>query len=641
MEQCRGARAGVTGDPRENPPTSGIVRCDSCLRKSGCGLAGDLNWFALVVFVSLRQYLQGSGLACTEWGGAVVTHWTRVREDLGSIPGSVILISVFRVSRNHSGRMLRWVFNNGHGLFLQFLPQPDILPSLMTSLSTRDAKLNYLPTYLIWRAVSSRWLLVHQTLQLLFQGLLVHQTLQLLLKWVLVHQTLQLLLRWLLVHQTFQLLLQWVLVHKLFIYFSRGCLSIKLSSFFSSGCWSIKLFIYFSRGCLSIKLSSFFSSGCWSIKLFSHFSRGCLSIKLFSFFFGGCWSVKLFSFFSSGCWSIKLSSFFSSGCWSIKLFSLFANGPCISMGYYSNPPNLRKQKTTKEVVRKSIYTSSLPDADESSSENTSEDISTRDDSSDLSVCNVSVPGCKVAECIFCSGRFSDVRGKDSSETDLLTNFQCDNRTEHLPRRRHRGANPRPSDYKSPTLPLSCEGRAPLHHDDNTRTRVNISVFKDGFSRPSSYLAVETMLKRTRPTGWQLRNLKKKSNVKEISSRCSDATTVNMVRVPAGVKHGFSCVGNLADVAIGWRYSRIQFRRPSCLNSLAARHFRLTAPATYRDSDGAVRPLAGTSPARDESYERRYCSGSQPAGAVAWTQDPCSTELQTIRPSSADKQSASY
>ncbi|KAJ8870234.1 hypothetical protein PR048_029252 [Dryococelus australis] len=48
---------------------------------------------------------------------------------------------------------------------------------------------------------------------------------------------------------------------------------------------------------------------------------------------------------------------------------------------------------------------------------------------------------------------------NSSETDLLTNSQCDNRTEHLLRRRHRRTNPRPSDYKSATLPLSYEGRA--------------------------------------------------------------------------------------------------------------------------------------------------------------------------------------
>ncbi|KAJ8865730.1 hypothetical protein PR048_033251 [Dryococelus australis] len=52
------------------------------------------------------------------------------------------------------------------------------------------------------------------------------------------------------------------------------------------------------------------------------------------------------------------------------------------------------------------------------------------------------------------------RAACSSKTDLLTNSQCDKRAEHLPRRKHRGANPRPSDSKSATLPLSYEGRAP-------------------------------------------------------------------------------------------------------------------------------------------------------------------------------------
>ncbi|KAJ8883957.1 hypothetical protein PR048_015813 [Dryococelus australis] len=56
--------------------------------------------------------------------------------------------------------------------------------------------------------------------------------------------------------------------------------------------------------------------------------------------------------------------------------------------------------------------------------------------------------------------FCTLREKDINDhTDLLTNSQCDNRAEHPPRRRHRGANPRPSDYKSATLPLSYEGRA--------------------------------------------------------------------------------------------------------------------------------------------------------------------------------------
>ncbi|KAJ8865710.1 hypothetical protein PR048_033230 [Dryococelus australis] len=48
---------------------------------------------------------------------------------------------------------------------------------------------------------------------------------------------------------------------------------------------------------------------------------------------------------------------------------------------------------------------------------------------------------------------------DEDETDLLTNSQCDNRAEHPSRRGHRGANPRPSDYRSATLPLCYEGRA--------------------------------------------------------------------------------------------------------------------------------------------------------------------------------------
>ncbi|KAJ8888774.1 hypothetical protein PR048_008266 [Dryococelus australis] len=35
MEQSRSENAGQTGDPRENPPTSGVTRHDSHIRKSG------------------------------------------------------------------------------------------------------------------------------------------------------------------------------------------------------------------------------------------------------------------------------------------------------------------------------------------------------------------------------------------------------------------------------------------------------------------------------------------------------------------------------------------------------------------------------------------------------------------------------
>ncbi|KAJ8866479.1 hypothetical protein PR048_032322 [Dryococelus australis] len=53
---------------------------------------------------------------------AVVTHWTRIREDPGSIPGPAILISVFP---NHSRRMLGWVPDKGNG---RFLPNPSTIP---------------------------------------------------------------------------------------------------------------------------------------------------------------------------------------------------------------------------------------------------------------------------------------------------------------------------------------------------------------------------------------------------------------------------------------------------------------------------------------------------------------------------------
>ncbi|KAJ8871794.1 hypothetical protein PR048_028134 [Dryococelus australis] len=48
MERRWNESAGKTGDPRENPLTSGIIRHDSHMRKSGSGPAGDLTGFTLV-----------------------------------------------------------------------------------------------------------------------------------------------------------------------------------------------------------------------------------------------------------------------------------------------------------------------------------------------------------------------------------------------------------------------------------------------------------------------------------------------------------------------------------------------------------------------------------------------------------------
>ncbi|KAJ8888114.1 hypothetical protein PR048_007601 [Dryococelus australis] len=74
-------------------------------------------------------------LNTTERGGAVVTHWTRIREDPGSIPGPAIPVWFFR---NRSRRILGWVPNEGHERFLTHSLLPvQLAPSLMTSPSTR------------------------------------------------------------------------------------------------------------------------------------------------------------------------------------------------------------------------------------------------------------------------------------------------------------------------------------------------------------------------------------------------------------------------------------------------------------------------------------------------------------------------
>ncbi|KAJ8875249.1 hypothetical protein PR048_023144 [Dryococelus australis] len=79
MEQRRNERAGEAGDPRENPPTNGIVRDDSHVRESG-DPAGDLTRFAWVggewsnrrghrdpsAFHNLRMLRLGRATRCQE-----------------------------------------------------------------------------------------------------------------------------------------------------------------------------------------------------------------------------------------------------------------------------------------------------------------------------------------------------------------------------------------------------------------------------------------------------------------------------------------------------------------------------------------------------------------------------------------------
>ncbi|KAJ8898282.1 hypothetical protein PR048_003642 [Dryococelus australis] len=66
MEQRRNGRAEETGDPRENPPTSGIVRYDSHMRKSGSDTAGIES-----VLATLLRRLPGEFiLAASDAAGA-------------------------------------------------------------------------------------------------------------------------------------------------------------------------------------------------------------------------------------------------------------------------------------------------------------------------------------------------------------------------------------------------------------------------------------------------------------------------------------------------------------------------------------------------------------------------------------------
>ncbi|KAJ8893762.1 hypothetical protein PR048_006362 [Dryococelus australis] len=73
IEQRRNERAAETGDPRENPPTNGIVRHDFHIRKCVC------SSHAVAHLIHPRD--------------AVVGVQTSSREDRGSEPGPVILIS--------------------------------------------------------------------------------------------------------------------------------------------------------------------------------------------------------------------------------------------------------------------------------------------------------------------------------------------------------------------------------------------------------------------------------------------------------------------------------------------------------------------------------------------------------------------
>ncbi|KAJ8869874.1 hypothetical protein PR048_028883 [Dryococelus australis] len=69
MEQRRNERAGKTGDPRENPPSSSIGRNNSHVRKSGGDPAGNRTLFAWVGATAIECCRRGEACTAAAGGG--------------------------------------------------------------------------------------------------------------------------------------------------------------------------------------------------------------------------------------------------------------------------------------------------------------------------------------------------------------------------------------------------------------------------------------------------------------------------------------------------------------------------------------------------------------------------------------------
>ncbi|KAJ8879113.1 hypothetical protein PR048_019719 [Dryococelus australis] len=145
--------------------------------------------------------------------------------------------------------------------------------------------------------------------------------------------------------------------------------------------------------------------------------------------------------------------------------------------------------------------------------------------------------------------------KSRDEAALSTNSQCDSRAEHLPRRRHRGANPRPSDFKSATLPLSYEGRAYKSpylqaHFLLSRRRRLVVVTETAVVHD---VAASTTAS-SRPVGW----LQTRQLFRLLASHLGLASSI-----PGGYAPGLPQVGIVPDDTTGlWVFSGIScFLRP--------------------------------------------------------------------------------
>ncbi|KAJ8869871.1 hypothetical protein PR048_028880 [Dryococelus australis] len=85
MEQRRNGGAGETGDPRENPPTSGVVRHDSHMRKSGSGPVGRLSPCARMASEAVGDERYCQPAQSSQVDGSVISS-SAVDSQLGTIP---------------------------------------------------------------------------------------------------------------------------------------------------------------------------------------------------------------------------------------------------------------------------------------------------------------------------------------------------------------------------------------------------------------------------------------------------------------------------------------------------------------------------------------------------------------------------
>ncbi|KAJ8878882.1 hypothetical protein PR048_019481 [Dryococelus australis] len=126
MEQRRNARAGELGDPRENPPTSRIVRHDSHMRKSRPGIEPGLLWWEASSLTGRPPWPLPSRVVVSIFVFGVIQYDIVMQEVSGVCCGDVVTevdVSQNQISNQYaSGKSLN-IPSPQSLMFLPFLEQ--------------------------------------------------------------------------------------------------------------------------------------------------------------------------------------------------------------------------------------------------------------------------------------------------------------------------------------------------------------------------------------------------------------------------------------------------------------------------------------------------------------------------------------